>query len=200
MHFLSRAIIYIVIALSCASCAQITYDKTNTGKFEGSLDVRWIKPNRFIYVPNVKDPLRFTTSDQNVITPKIMYTDGGSIPRLFWGVPGYSPWGYAPAYIIHDWLFEAHHCDIPDYRQISFDKSATILAECIKTLMETNIAPKDETTLWTIYEAVKSPIAKVVWEKGDSCNPPEVLKSLGGARVPGELLFTIRLDGAASQR
>jgi Protein of unknown function (DUF1353) len=132
MRSTRRMVMTVLTLFLCASCAQLTYNRTDPGKFEGSLDVRWIKPDTFIYVPSQEDPLRFTTSDRRVIAPREMYTDGGSIPRLFWGVPGYSPWGYAPAYIIHDWLFEAHHCDVPEYQDISFDRSASILAGAIK--------------------------------------------------------------------
>lgn len=188
-----RTVLTLLPLLLCTSCAQFTYERTESGKFEGSLDVRWIKPDKFIYIPSKEDPLRFTTPDRKVITPQKMYTDGGSIPRLFWSVPGYSPWGYAPAYIIHDWLFEAHHCNIPEYRDVTFDRSAGILAEGIKTLMVTNSAPKDETTLWAIYEAVKTPIAKSLWDKTESCNPPIQLMGVG-EEPPGELLFKVRID------
>jgi hypothetical protein len=191
MNYAFRMIMGLLSLYLCASCAYLTYNRTDIGKFEGGIDVRWIEPNKFIYMPT-QDPLKFTTSDKKVIVPRRMYTDGGSIPRLFWGVPGYSPWGYAPAYIIHDWLFEAHHCDIPEYRDITFDKSASILAEAIKTMMVTNKAPRDETTLWAIYEAVKSPIAKSLWDKTDSCNPPKEMMKF--EKPPGELLFRIRVD------
>ena len=174
-----------------AGCSHITYEHTAKGSFEGSLDVRWIKPDRFIYIPSSDDPLRFTTSDRTVIKPARMYTDGGSIPRLFWGVPGYSPWGYAPAYIIHDWLFEAHHCALPDYKDVSFQDSARILAEGIKTLMENGVAPKDETTLWAIYEAVKTPIARSMWDKPGSCTLPVAASFSLDRTPPGELILRI---------
>lgn len=192
MVAICKALLALIATLLCSSCAQVIYERTKSGKFDGSLDVRWIKPDKFIYIPTKDDPLRFTTSDQKVIVARRMYTDGGSVPRLFWGVPGYSPWGYAPAYIIHDWLFEAHHCDIPEYRDITFGQSANILAEGIKTLMMSNTAPKDETTLWAIYEAVKTPIAKSVWDQTESCNPPIQTEGVDGA--PGELLFRVRID------
>lgn len=184
--------------LYCVSCAQVTYEHTDVGAFDGSLDVRWIKPDKFIYMPSKEDPLRFITSDRKVIIPQMMYTDGGSIPRLFWSIPGYSPWGFAPAYIIHDWLFEAHHCDDPEYRDITFDRSAGILAEGLKTLMVTNSAPKDETTLWAIYEAVKTPIAKSLWDKISSCNLPTRITG-GLDEPPGELLFKVLINGTKAK-
>jgi len=188
---LRRIVFTLVPLLLCASCAQWTYEHTGSGKFEGGVDVRWIKPDRFMYIPE-SDPIRFTTSSNRIIAPQRMYTDGGSVPRLFWGVPGYSPWGYAPAYIVHDWLFAAHHCDLPEYRDITFEQSATILAEGIKTLMVSKTAPMDETTLWSIYEAVRSPVAKSLWDRKNACDlPPEV--AIKGA-PPGELLMQIRFD------
>jgi hypothetical protein len=153
-----------------SSCSRFAYDQIQPGKFEGKLTIRWVEPDRFVYIPDRLDPLSFTTPGRPPIVAGIMSTDGGSIPRLFWGVPGYSPWGYAPAYIIHDWLFLAHHCAFPEYQTIEFEDSAQILAEGIKTLMVAGIAPEDETTLWAIYEAVKSRIAKSIWNNPNACN------------------------------
>ncbi|MFW2440396.1 MAG: hypothetical protein ACN4GR_13615 [Arenicellales bacterium] len=104
-----------------------------------------------------------------------MYTDGGSIPRIFWSVPGYSPWGIAPAYIIHDWLFVAHHCGIPDYKSVTFTESSRFMGESIKTLMETTRVPKDESLFFNIVAAVKTPIARSLWDKGVCDLPPEQL-------------------------
>lgn len=162
-----------------------------TGKFEGSLQVRWIKPDRFIYMPDAADPLRFSTSDGRLIQPLMMHTDGGSIPRLFWSFKGYSPWGFAPAFVVHDWLFEVHHCKPAAVQNMSFEDSARILAEGIKALMESGIAPRDQTTMWAIYEAVKSPIAKDVWDRTDPCEPLPLALPAPGAPLPGELLITI---------
>jgi Protein of unknown function (DUF1353) len=196
-----RCLFAVLLFATCLiGCSQYVYQHTSTGTFKGKLDVRWIEPDRFIYVPNTEDPMRFTTSQNKVIRPDKMYTDGGSIPRLFWSVPGYSPWGYAPAYIIHDWLFEAHHCELSEYKDVSFEDSARDLAEGIKTLMENGIAPRDETTLWAIYEAVLSPIAKAAWERPNACDrPKEVLFSPGRA-APGTLLFTIDMSDIPNDR
>lgn len=188
------------VLLLCTSCAQIAYEKTGKGEFIGDLDVRWDAPDCFIYIPSATNPLRFTASDNKVITPKEMYTDGGSVPRILWGVPGLSPWGYAPAYIVHDWLFEAHHQGNPEYREITFDRSAEILAEGIKTLMENrNDVPKDETILWAISEAVKTPIAKSLWDKSPSreksCGSSMKLQQFG--QPLGVLLFKVRFENGS---
>jgi hypothetical protein len=183
-----------LVATLFFGCAPFAYQQTSTGTFAGHLDVRWIEPDRFIYVPDSENPLRFATSQNKVIQPEKMYTDGGSIPRLFWSVPGYSPWGYAPAYIIHDWLFEAHHCELSEYKDVSFEDSAIVLAEGIKTLMESGKAPRDETTLWAIYEAVLSPVAKAVWDKPNACERPNEALFSSGRGTPGILLFRIDMS------
>jgi hypothetical protein len=180
----------ISLALLLAGCAEIVYRQTDTGEFTGKLDVRWIEPDRFLYLPHEADPLRFRPAEGEVVTPRAMYTDGGSIPRLFWGIPGYSPWGYAPAYIIHDWLFVAHHCQYPEVASVTFADSARLLAEGIKTLMETGVAPQDATVLYSIYEAVRSPIAERLWNAPDRCNPPAPEPTFR-LRERGRLLFTI---------
>jgi len=110
---LARIVALSLAVMASTGCSQLIYEKAKPGKFSGTVDVRWIKPDRFIFVPNSADPMQFLTASNRPIRPNIMYTDGGSVPRLFWNVPGYSPWGYAPAYIVHDWLFHAHHCAIP---------------------------------------------------------------------------------------
>src|SRR6266851_6434044 len=72
------------------------------------------------------------------IVPGLMYTDGGSIPRVFWSVPGLSPWAFGPAYIVHDWLFVVHRCHWPappEVQAITFEQSAQILAEVGKSLV-----------------------------------------------------------------
>jgi hypothetical protein len=114
-----------------------------------------------------------------------MYTDGGSIPRLLWSVPGFSPWGYGPAYIVHDWLFAAKHCADPAYAWVTFDDSARALGESIKTLMEQDIARKSPELLYLIVEAVKTPIAHDLWEHGACMVPPAgaVQDDIGAAPV-----------------
>ena len=43
------------------------------------------------------------------IEPEEMITNGASIPRNLWYVPGFAPFDFTRAAVIHDWLFEAHH-------------------------------------------------------------------------------------------
>jgi len=65
------------------------------------------------------------------------------------------------------------------------------LAEGIKTLMESGKAPRDATTLWAIYEAVLSPVAKAVWDQSNKCDRPKVSSVRA---TPGILLFKIDMS------
>ena len=75
-----------------------------------------------------------------------MYTDGGSIPRIAQAFNGFSPWGYAPAYMIHDWLLSdvivwlmANQArGSTRYAMSTSTNSATILAESIQALVASN--------------------------------------------------------------
>lgn len=153
------------------SCASIFYMKTPTGKFSGKLDVEWIAPNQFVYRPHPADPLIYMTSDGRKIQPRTMYTDGGSIPRLFWSSPGFGPWDFAPGYVIHDWLFVQHHCREGDWQAYDFPRSAEILAEAIKTQMEKG-GTSEPTVVWAIHEAVSTPVAKRLWDVGECKQAP----------------------------
>jgi hypothetical protein len=156
------------------------YDKTPTGRFTGKLYVEWIAPNQFIYRPDADRPLVFTASDGRSLKPRPMYTDGGSIPRLFWSAPNLAPWDFGPAYVIHDWLFEQRHCKYDDWQSYDFERGAQILAEGIKTQM-TSAGTEDASIVYAIYEAVRSPIAKALWEGGECKTPPAAVLQPSGA-------------------
>ncbi len=172
-----------------ASCAPVFYSKTPTGKFEGKLFVEWIAPNQFVYRPDAKTPLSYTTAAGRKIVPELMYTDGGSIPRLFWSAPGFGPWDFAPGYIVHDWLFHQHHCQLGDWQTVNFSMSAAILAEALKTQME-KAESQDPTIVYAVHEAVRSPVARALWDKGE-CSKPAAAPPLPGAQPVR--LFTIEV-------
>lgn len=121
-----------------------------------------------------------------------MYTDGGSIPRFLWGIEGYSPWGYAPAYIIHDWLFEAKHCSYQPDNKYTFQDSVEVMAEGLKAVMEAAPEFRNYFVFDSVVGAVGSPIARRLWDKGSCEAPPSELQGLSGKVAPGELLMTIR--------
>ena len=127
----------VVLATALAGCATQHYERTESGTLEGDLTVQWRKPNSFLFVPSADHPLKFTRrSNGDLIQPDRMWTDGGSIPRPFWVFQNYSPWGYGPAFIVHDWLFHMHDCRLPGYEKYDLKTAATIMSEVMKTLLE----------------------------------------------------------------
>jgi hypothetical protein len=174
------------------SCVTQRYRETPEGNFTGALDVRWVANDYFLFLPNKDEPLTFVRSNGQAIRPGRMYTDGGSIPRFLWGVEGYSPWGYAPAYIVHDWLFEAQHCGYaPDHRY-TFEDSVAVMAEGLKAIMEASTEVRNYFVFDSVVAAVGSPIARRLWEKG-SCQPPAFdILAAPEEPLPGELLMTIK--------
>jgi Protein of unknown function (DUF1353) len=138
-----RGGLHVIVALAVtalAGCASwVTY---GDGTLKGRVVVQWTQEDKFIYLKQ-SNPLSFQPSFMTIpIVPENMRTDGGSIPRVFWSIPGLSPWGLGPAYIIHDWLFEVHRCHRPappEVAQITFEQSAQILAEVGKSLIEAGL-------------------------------------------------------------
>ena len=185
-----RNAMFIFTALVIAGCSGPSYQNIQVGKFSGAIDVRWLNNDYFLFLPNKDDPFTFTRSDGRVIQPGSMYTDGGSIPRFGWGVKGFSPWSYAPGYMVHDWLFVAQHCDYAPDNDFTFQDSSLILAECLKTLMEADPSICSYFVFNTVYTGVKTPIAKNLWEHG-ACSPPVVTADDFG-EDPGTLIMTIR--------
>ena len=143
-----------------------TYDSFPVGTLSGKLVVQWIEPDKFIFLPDKDVPLTFTRSNGDKIVPGRMITDGGSIPRPLWILRSYSPWGYAPAFIIHDWLFAMKQCRIEGYARYDHEQAATILAEVMKTMMELKKVERDTLTLLSMYAAVNSSIAEDLWNNG----------------------------------
>lgn len=167
-----RILILLIFAISTTGCASLHYQRTKPGELHGKLVVQWIDHDKFIFIPDDEKPLTFIRFNKKNITPQRMYTDGGSIPRPLWVFRSYSPWGYAPAFIIHDWLFEMKHCKLPGYEDFNVEEAAWVMSEVMKTMMvEEEGAQSDEFTLYTMFEAVRSPIAEKLWETGE-CEPP----------------------------
>jgi hypothetical protein len=156
-----------IATLFLAACATWPHDNIRDGIFDGVATVEWAGEDYFIYRPG-KDPLSFQPSfwkgTTKRIVPKLMYTDGGSIPRFFWNIPGLSPWGFGPAYVIHDYIFTVHRCGWydPDVADIDFDKSAEVLAEVGKALIDLHYIKHD--ALDAIVWGVKTQYARTLWD------------------------------------
>ena len=175
-----RFAIFLAIGLLTGCASQ--YEKTKVGGLSGRLIVEWLEPDSFLFLPDDKRPLTFTRSTGEAITPGKMFTDGGSIPRPLWALKNYSPWGYGPAFIVHDWLFEMKHCALPGAEKYNVEEAAVVMVEVMKTLMlkDPKFEP-DPPTLDLMYTAVSSSVAAKLWENG-TCDRPaaEVLASPDG--------------------
>ncbi len=160
----------------------IFYKQLGTGLFVGAPSITWNGYDRknsrptFLFQP---DNFTYVTSSGRQIVPGVMDTDGGSIPKLLHSIGNFTPWTYAPAYIVHDWLFVAHKCGFSPDNDIQFESSALILAESLKTLMEIGFRTEDESmqifskaedTVYLIYQAVRSPIARRIWDDQEDVN------------------------------
>lgn len=153
------------------------YSKLGVGSFSGRLLVSWNGMDDFIFIPDKDKPFHYITSDNRVIQPRVMQTDGGSVPRILRGLKQFSSWGYAPAFIVHDWLFTAKKCKHEPDTDWTFSQSALVMAEAMKTLMEVGFInyegkleklEKAEDTLYLMFLAVSSFIAEDLWEDDSS--------------------------------
>jgi hypothetical protein len=86
MRRIQYTVLGLAVLLALSACSHIVYVETQTGEFAGSLDVHWIKPDKFLYIPNKDDPLRFITSKRTFQAEK-MYTDGGRFHGYFGAYP-----------------------------------------------------------------------------------------------------------------
>ena len=169
---------YVIYAIAMSSlfwqsgCATwpITYDELDVGRLEGKVLVQWIEPDLFIFTPDQNERLKFIRKNGDEIMPQRMLTDGGSIPRSVWILRSYSPWGFAPAFIIHDWLFEVKHCHFSEHEGYTHVDAARVMAEIMKTMMESKKVAVDRSTVISMYSAVVSPLAKENWDNG-KCIP-----------------------------
>jgi hypothetical protein len=161
-----RLLCCLLLATAVSGCASTHYARTTPGKLSGDLVVKWWAPDFFEFRPDHDRPLRFERGvGGDVIQPGVFYTDGGSIPKPFQALKNYSPWGYAPAFIIHDWLFHMQDCQLSGYERYTLESAAQIMSEVMKTMM---LSPDfnfgDESTVYFMNLAVKSPPAASAWQ------------------------------------
>lgn len=214
-----RRIGALALCLALGGCASVRYDPDTPSYFTGSLLVIWIDEGgssgdgTFLFVPNPRDML---TIHRNVpegrgrtIQPGLMYTDGGSIPKIAQIFNGLSPWGYAPAYMVHDWVFTARHClvdgdDSPKYNQIrdvDFEESARILNDAISALINQQQVRRNDIAVAAITTAVDSIIARAIWDERGACSALKVKpEHIAAARrvIPDIQAFSTNRSPAAS--
>ena len=179
---LSAALAFLIFA----ACGRVDYDKLpEGGRFEGQVFLIWLsdgddEQGRFLFLPNPDDPFRFVRAGAGpyqTVTPGAIYTNGGSIPRLAQVFRGFSPWGYGPAYVIHDWLYHARQCfnagmggDLqPGIDTMPFQTSADILGEAIRSLIASHRVTDRDVAPAAITSAVAGPISYRLWTKGTNC-------------------------------
>lgn len=133
------------------------------GQFQGKYTLEPRGPFNYLYRPDPASPFRFKRKNGDVIQPGVMMTDGGSVPRVAWLIPGIDPWTYIDAYVIHDWLFLNHHCDAAS--SASFEEANLTLAEAIYSEMVTGKVDADWRNVEIVYRAVSSFVGRGVWNR-----------------------------------
>ncbi|MEZ5387673.1 MAG: DUF1353 domain-containing protein [Prosthecobacter sp.] len=139
---ITLAFLAITFLSSCA--ANRFYERVDgTGVIAGKPTVEWTQPDKFVYARSQNPYFVFKRSNGEVIRPGSIETDGGSIPRMLWSQKDFSPWSYAPAYLVHDWMYEAHRRKVPagtdaGGKPVHYtkDQADWIMAEIIKAQME----------------------------------------------------------------
>lgn len=150
--------------------ADESFDGTAIGEFSGKLLVEWISSDLFVFRPDDLDPFVFKRNNGETIVPGPMLTDGGTIPRPLWVLRNYGPWGYAPAYIVHDWLFYSKYCGESPGKDVEFGYTVDVFGEALKTMMKRDDFEDEVGTFNNMVAAVSSRVARKYWREGE-CDP-----------------------------
>ena len=180
-EIISRFVFCAALAISVSILPSLGFPeakKNNPVSMKGVLLIQWSDETRFIYVSPTDNPLRFMTRNGREVRPGRMYTDGGSIPRLFWSVKGFSPWGYGPAYVLHDCLYHRHRCDRDGPpNKFSFEEANEVLDDAIAFLMVTKKVDSNRLARRLIKWAVDN-FGQEAWDKSCDAEPPAEAKGL----------------------
>ncbi len=164
--------------------------KSNPVSMKGVLLIQWSDETRFIYVSRADNPLRFTTRSGREVRPGRMYTDGGSIPRVFWSVKGFSPWGYGPAYVLHDWLYHQYRCGRDSSpNKFSFEEANEVLDDAIAFLMVTKKVDSNRLARRLIKWGVDN-FGQAAWNESCDAEPPAEAKGLVAPITVGRIEFS----------
>ncbi|MEO8530161.1 MAG: hypothetical protein ABI459_02980 [Deltaproteobacteria bacterium] len=193
-----------------SACGSVDYPNRPAGQFQGQVFLMWVDDGGpdgqgvFLFIPNPHDPFRFTRAAAGqfqTIEPAMIYTDGGSVPKLAQAFRGFSPWGYGPAYILHDWLFAARKCSnagqsdlgLTGIETMPFQTSADILAEAIKTLIAERRVSPDDVAPHLISAAVAGPASNAIWTRDVTCSAVTPEDQIAAeAAIPGASQRTLR--------
>ena len=196
---LPRLLITAALGLSVCSCAATRfYSKVDgRGVIVGRPTIEWVKPDKFVYDEEKNKTFAFVRPNGELIQPGSIETDGGSIPRLLWFQQDFSPWTYAPAYVIHDWMYEAHRRGTPagkhpDGKPLYYSREQAdwVMAEVIKAQMEQPHiydTKKSAEQLRRIYWAV-STFGDTAWNE-----KPHPVEEILNAPVIGDALENLPL-------
>ena len=133
------------------------------GRFEGALTVSYGGNGQYQYLRDLANPFRFHRWNGTVVEPENLTTDGASVPRILWSVPGLSAVDYLPAAVLHDWLFARHRGGLSEW---SFEDANSVLAEAIYTMMVAPADPYAAPEDWRVvvaYHAAVSKFGKKAW-------------------------------------
>jgi hypothetical protein len=160
-----------LVLLLTSACQIFKFKDVVEGRLQGEVVLVWVGGDDFVFVPG-RNSIHYTTSDHIFIKPdEMFYTDGGSIPKIIRSLDGFSPWGFTPAYVIHDWLFTLSSCSPEKIKKIGIDftQSAIILSEMIKTLMFEGKAKENENVFSAISWGVTTSFAREAWVHPKKC-------------------------------
>lgn len=145
--------------------ASILSSLRQPGRFDGELRLTWLGPRSYRFDPTAG--FRFTRASGEIITPGLMLTDLGSIPRPFWFIKDLDPWSYAYAFVLHDWGYEQHWIDVRNNQSgRSFDDNNRLCCEAIWTMMVAGIVPVSVAKLWAVYIGISNPwTRRDYWDK-----------------------------------
>lgn len=117
-------------------------------RFSGHYGLEWKAPGLYRYRPYPAEPFAYRTDvvPGLVVVPEEMDTDGASTPRVLWTVPGYSPWDWLPAALVHDWAYEAKALGRPYCSRLEAD---LMLREGVLDLGFSKVVAE------TVYRAVR---------------------------------------------
>lgn len=213
-----RSLAPATLCATLAACGPPLDTPDPPGTISGRIYLMWVDDGgssgdgTFVFVPVPGQELTFTRNDPKAtlktITPEMMYTDGGSIPRLAQVFKGFSPWGYAPAYMVHDWLFIAKNCNTDGkakgkellVKDMEFQESAAVMNEAIHALVAQKMVKPADIAEALIPAVVGGPIARRLWEQDGACEARRVSEAdrkaalagiPGGARLRGTDLRTL---------
>jgi len=223
----------LLIPLFLTGCAKDFYAQVKPGTFHGKCTLVPVGVDHqndyplYLLRQDARDPFRFERYNGEVIQPRTMLTSGGNVPWFIQVGPALDPGTYWDAYVIHDWLFDAHRRRLPEVARYSIGDAAMILAEAQKTMIESGHsrilesqwaygqgvkikssrkpAFRDTFSVYANYVAAQTPFARVPWISHRYEPVPEQYQILGiplprlrsSTRVNLHLASTDQRDEAA---